>query len=62
MTTEIFGICIILIGILQIYTGRKMYFNIKKNVKNTQSYMFMGVYVSLIIGIVFLVWGAFLIK
>lgn len=62
MTAEFFGICIILVGILQIYTGRKMYYNIKKNVKNSQPYMFTGVYISLILGIIFLVWGAFLIK
>lgn len=59
---EMIGIVVILMGIYQIYVGRKMYFNIKKNVKNPQPYVFMGVYMSLIIGIICLVVGAFLIK
>ena len=62
MNAEFLGIIIILIGIWQIYVGRKMYFNIKKNVKNPQPYVFMGVYVSLIMGICFLVAGAFMIR
>jgi len=62
MNAEFLGIIIIFIGIWQIYVGRKMYFNIKKNVKNPQPYVFMGVYISLIMGICFLVAGAFMIR
>jgi len=62
MGLELIGIVVILMGIYQIYVGRKMYFNIKKNVKNPQPYVFMGVYSSLIIGVVCLVVGAFMIK
>ncbi|KRK61668.1 hypothetical protein FC68_GL000595 [Companilactobacillus farciminis KCTC 3681 = DSM 20184] len=49
-------------GIYQIYVGRKTYYNIKEKVKNPQPYVFMGVYFSLVMGIIFLVVGAFLIK
>ncbi|WP_119326639.1 hypothetical protein [Companilactobacillus musae] len=62
MGAELIGIVVILMGIYQIYIGRKTYYNIKKNVKNPQPYVFMGVYFSLIVGIIFLVFGAFLIK
>jgi hypothetical protein len=62
MGIELIGIVVILMGICQIYVGRKMYFNIKKNVKNPQPYVFMGVYSSLIIGVICLVVGAFMIK
>ncbi|WP_166806580.1 hypothetical protein [Companilactobacillus zhachilii] len=62
MGIELIGIVVILMGIYQIYVGRKMYFNIKKNVKNPQPYVFMGVYSSLIIGVICLVVGAFMIK
>lgn len=62
MGIELIGIVVILMGIYQVYVGRKMYFNIKKNVKNPQPYVFMGVYSSLIIGVICLVVGAFMIK
>lgn len=62
MGKELIGIVVILMGIFQIYTARKSYDSIKANVKNQQPYMFYGIYFSLIIGIVFLVVGAFLIK
>lgn len=62
MGIELIGVVVILMGIYQIYVGRKMYFNIKKNVKNPQPYVFMGVYSSLIIGVICLVVGAFMIK
>ncbi|GEO79815.1 hypothetical protein LMI01_21460 [Companilactobacillus mindensis] len=58
----IFGLGLIVIGILQINTARVMNNNIKKNVKNPQPYVFVGVYISLIIGIILLVWGAWLLK
>lgn len=58
----IFGLGLIVIGILQINTARMMNNNIKKNVKNPQPYVFVGVYISLIIGIILLVWGAWLLK
>lgn len=60
--TELIGIIVIIMGIYQIYIGRKTYYNIKEKVKNPQPYVFMGVYFSLIMGIIFLVVGAFLIK
>ena len=62
MGAEIIGILVIFVGIWQIYAGRKMYYNIKDRVKAPQPYMFVGVYISLITGIAFLVGGAFLIK
>lgn len=62
MGIELIGIVVILMGIYQVYVGRKMYFNIKKNVKNPQPYVYMGVYSSLIIGVICLVVGAFMIK
>ncbi|APU72442.1 hypothetical protein [Companilactobacillus crustorum] len=62
MGKGLIGIVVIFIGIFQIYTARKSYDSIKTNVKNQQPYMFYGIYFSLIIGIVFLVVGAFLIK
>lgn len=58
----IFGLGLIVIGILQINTARVMNNNIKKNVKNPQPYVFVGVYISLIVGIILLVWGAWLLK
>ncbi|CAJ1176787.1 hypothetical protein LCR01_15170 [Companilactobacillus crustorum] len=62
MGKGLIGIVVIFMGIFQIYTARKSYDSIKTNVKNQQPYMFYGIYFSLIIGIVFLVVGAFLIK
>ncbi|MQS75244.1 hypothetical protein [Companilactobacillus halodurans] len=62
MVVELIGIIVILMGIYQIYVARKTYYNIKKNVKNPQPYVFYGVYFSLILGIIFLVAGAFLIR
>lgn len=62
MVTEFIGILVILVGIWQIYVGRKMYYNIKSKIKNPQPYMLVGVYVSLITGIAFLVGGSFLIR
>lgn len=62
MGKGLIGIVVIFMGIFQIYTARKSYDSIKTNVKNQQPYMFYDIYFSLIIGIVFLVVGAFLIK
>lgn len=62
MGAEMIGIVVVLMGIWQIYVARKTYYNIKKQVKNPQPYVFYGVYFSLIVGIIFLVAGAFLIR
>lgn len=61
MTGQILGISILTMGVWQLFTARKMYYNIKKNVKKPIPYMFIGVYVSVALGIGFVLGGLSLI-
>ena len=57
MTAQLLGSSILLMGIWQLFVARKTYYNIKKNVKKPMSYMFIGVYFSVALGIGFIIGG-----
>lgn len=57
MTAQILGISTLTMGIWQLFIARKMNQNIRKNVKNPIPYMFVGVYMSVVLGIGFIISG-----
>jgi len=62
MNLKLIGIIVILMGIWQIYVAQKMYQNIQRHVKNPGMSVFYGVFIAMILGIVFLIVGVTLIR